>query len=399
CFMDEYATPTGDSALDLSVLPEYDHSSAISQFPPSHVIMLPASAITISGSDNIPFYISPSGQLILANTTVERVNEGLVFKQAPLTAMPAPCAAAEHEPLEQLEFNENSEPEVSNDAEQKLLNQKVKKLASKISKDNFTTNGNIVVGEYNVTKLALLADRLKRYRTTRTLSQAKLSRKIAETTSGGLKFSQSFLCRFEKLDVTLRAALGAQLYLEQWLDQVELEEQEALGTGQRSPLHSNEAMIDLLDLRERTVSEADLEPPKCFLPARRNRKSRAVFSEAAVEQMIQHFKRNSRPRGEELSRLADSIGYERESVRIWFSNRRYQLGVTPKQTVTALAFQKPGASAVHGKAEVGGAIDLLSTDGHQTNQAPHFGATKRQPLILLLFLTLTCDVGGQMGAQ
>ncbi|VDK35768.1 unnamed protein product [Taenia asiatica] len=355
--MDEYATPTGDSALDLSVLPVYNNSSAdVSQFPPSHVIMLPASAITISGSDNIPFYISPSGgsiflvlvdfftppcvrcivytagQLILANTTVERVNEGLVFKQAPLTTVSAPCAAAdETEPLEQLEFDENSEPEASNDAGQKILNQKVKKLASKVCKDTFTANGNIVVGGYNVTKLALLSDRLKRYRTARALSQAKLSRKIAETTTGGLKFSQSFLCRFEKLDVTLRAALGAQPYLEQWLDQAESEEQAALGTSQRSSLHPNETMVDLLDLRERAVSEDDPEHLKCFLPVRRNRKSRAVFSEAAVEQMIQHFKRNSRPRGEELSRLADSIGYERESVRIWFSNRRYQLGVTPKR--------------------------------------------------------------------
>ncbi|VDM16813.1 unnamed protein product [Hydatigera taeniaeformis] len=338
--MDELATLMSDSALDLSVLPVYNNSSAdVSQFPPSHVIMLPASAITISGSDNIPFYISPSGgivyvagQLILANTTVERVNEGLVFKQAPLAAVPTSCAAVdEQEPSEQIEFDENSEPDVSSDAGQKLLNQKVKKLASKISKDSFATSSNIVVGGYNVSKLALLADRLKRYRTARALSQAKLSRKISETTTGGLKFSQSFLCRFEKLDVTLRAALGAQPYLEQWLDQVESEEQVALGTSQRSSLHSNEAMVDLLDLRERVVSEGDLEPVKCFLPARRNRKSRAVFSEAAVEQLIQHFKRNSRPRGEELSRLADSIGYERESVRIWFSNRRYQLGVTPRR--------------------------------------------------------------------
>ncbi|KAL5111503.1 POU domain clas 6 transcription factor 1 [Taenia crassiceps] len=331
--MNEYATPTGDSALDLSVLPVYNNSSAdVSQFSPSHVIMLPASAITVSGSDNIPFYISPSGQLILANTTVERVNEGLVFKQSPLTTVSASCATAdEQEPLEQLEFDETSEPEASNDAGQKLLNQKVRKLASKVYKDSFTANGSIIVGGYNVTKLAFLADRLKRYRTTRALSQAKLSRKIAETTTGGLKFSQSFLCRFEKLDVTLRAALGAQPYLEQWLDQAESEEQTALGTSQRSSLHPNETMVDLLDLRERAVSEGDLEPLKCFLPARRNRKSRAVFSEAAVEQMTQHFKRNSRPRGEELSRLADSIGYERESVRIWFSNRRYQLGVTPKR--------------------------------------------------------------------
>ena len=63
--MDEITQPVGESALDLSVLPEYNTCPAdISHLSSSHVVMLPASAITMSGSNNIPFYISPSGMLI-----------------------------------------------------------------------------------------------------------------------------------------------------------------------------------------------------------------------------------------------------------------------------------------------------------------------------------------------
>ncbi len=61
--MDSY-TPTGDSALDLSIFTDYNTPSTdINQFSTSHLIMLPASAITMQGTDNVPFYISPSGKL------------------------------------------------------------------------------------------------------------------------------------------------------------------------------------------------------------------------------------------------------------------------------------------------------------------------------------------------
>uniref|UniRef100_A0A5K3G1P3 POU-specific domain-containing protein n=1 Tax=Mesocestoides corti TaxID=53468 RepID=A0A5K3G1P3_MESCO len=159
--------------------------------------MLSASAITMPGSDNIPFYASPSGHLILANTTVERVNGGLVFKQAPMAAFAAPCATSDQqEPYEHPRYDEASGPEVTTNDEQKLLSQKVKKLMSKASKSDLPANTSVIVNGYDLTKLATLADRLKHFRTLKSLSQAKLSRRIAETTAGGLKFSQTFLCRY-----------------------------------------------------------------------------------------------------------------------------------------------------------------------------------------------------------
>ena len=68
------------------------------------------------------------GQLILANTTVERVNEGLVFKQAPLLTVPSSFTTVEHqdhfEHSESDNGDENYDPDVLNDTKQKLLSQK-----------------------------------------------------------------------------------------------------------------------------------------------------------------------------------------------------------------------------------------------------------------------------------
>ncbi len=100
--------------------------------------------------------------------------------------------------------------------------------------------------------------------------------------------------------MTLRAALNAQPYLDQWLDAAECEDANA----QTSP--EKDLMTNFLDLRERAVVEADLAcaatSASCSypLPSRRSRKSRAVFDEHALEQLVRFFKRNPKPRGELL---------------------------------------------------------------------------------------------------
>lgn len=68
-------------------------------------------------------------------------------------------------------------------------------------------------------------------------------------------------------------------------------------------------VADLLDLRERVpcgtgedcdcgyVEEEEEESNGLQLPMRRNRKERVYFTATAVAQMVEHFKRNRRPRG------------------------------------------------------------------------------------------------------
>ncbi|VDN28565.1 unnamed protein product [Dibothriocephalus latus] len=100
---------TTDSALDLSVLsdasppyslppPPAPHPTIVSPLTPD-ILALPASVLTLPGSDKVPFHISASGiepypssdrrlyvgHLVLANFTAERVNGSLVFRHLPLT--------------------------------------------------------------------------------------------------------------------------------------------------------------------------------------------------------------------------------------------------------------------------------------------------------------------------
>ncbi|KAM7541636.1 hypothetical protein Aperf_G00000027982 [Anoplocephala perfoliata] len=369
--MEEVTARIDESALDLSVLADYTTAtSALSHHPASNLIELPLSALVIPGSDRVPFYLEHSGQLVLANYIYERVNEGIVFRQVSVPALsdPNPNGGQIDSTADQSEFPDNTGSVESNnddaDDEQKLLKQKVKNILSKPSAAP-DANGEIFVGGYNISKLVRTAERLRAYRLNRQLSQAKLSKKISGDTSGELKFSQTFVCRFETLEVTLRAALGANPYLEHWLDRVDVEEVDAIGTAPNDdenvrppllttsapfplvPLETIEApndsfVADLLDLRERVpgggedcdCGYVDVEEEGdngLQLPIRRSRKERVFFTETAVAQMVEHFKRNSRPRGEELSHLAESLGYERESVRLWFANRRYQLGLASKQ--------------------------------------------------------------------
>ena len=103
--------------------------------------------------------------------------------------------------------------------------------------------------------------------------------------------------RFEKLEITLRAALGAQPYLEQWLNQAETEDLET-SQNTASTIASNvNEMTNLLDLRDRSATEGYLQTPRPSLPMRRNRKDRVFFNEDAVAIMTQYFTRNSSPRG------------------------------------------------------------------------------------------------------
>ncbi|VDL63815.1 unnamed protein product [Hymenolepis diminuta] len=386
--MDEFPAHIDESALDLSIFADYPTSlSAISQNSSSILIELPTSTISTPGSDKVLFYLEPSGQLVLANFIYERINENIVLKHVAVPPTSNPQGIEEVQDSSTVEPSEFPDPPNSTESnnvgcdvedDQKLLKQKVKNILS-MPLSIPDADGDAIVGGYNISKLVQTAERLKNYRIRRNLSQAKLSELICRNTVGELKFSQTFLCRFENLEVTLRVALRANPYLEKWLDRVEnqeemQEEEEALDRVQdsvsignflisRHPVSSppmettivdettttDGLMAELLDLRERIspptngnkecscgnygdVEEGEAnECESVQLPKRRNRKERVYFTEAAVAQMIEHYDLNPWPRGQELTDLAESLGYGRESVRLWFVNRRYQLKLASKQ--------------------------------------------------------------------
>ncbi|VDM04255.1 unnamed protein product [Schistocephalus solidus] len=393
---------TTDSALDLSVLsdasppyslppPPAPHPTIVSQLAPD-VLALPASVITLPGSDKVPFHISASGMqplsssarhvylghLVLANFTTERVNGSLVFKQSPLT-----------------------------------LDQRARASGGDQS--------SLCVEGHNLSELVAFAERLRHFRRKMALSQSQLCQQLSSCFPDQLRFSQSFICRygfgklgsgplhiyivllavevpsvhpcrsapllsrFEKMHVTLRTALNSQPYLRRWLERAELQAGSALyvasnrkavgksrcsadarlGPSPSTPFAAVDgssctsfAEASLLDLRDHqnrglgvshSMSAADCEvrpvdPQQqptpnsnigeledvSSLPVRRRRKTRTFFSIDAVRRLNAYFDRNPIPRGAELTKLASELGYERESVRTWFCNRR-QLETSPSK--------------------------------------------------------------------
>ncbi|KAA3671392.1 uncharacterized protein DEA37_0008787 [Paragonimus westermani] len=56
--------------------------------------------------------------------------------------------------------------------------------------------------------------------------------------------------------------------------------------------------------------------------SRPERKKRTHFSQEALIVLATSFRKNPRPKGLQLTRLAAKTGYDREAIRVWFCNRR-----------------------------------------------------------------------------
>ena len=57
---------------------------------------------------------------------------------------------------------------------------------------------------------------------------------------------------------------------------------------------------------------------------RHKRKRRTVFNQETVAALVAEFEQNSSPTGGQLSDIADRLGLDRETTRVWFCNKRQQ---------------------------------------------------------------------------
>ncbi|VEL07645.1 unnamed protein product [Protopolystoma xenopodis] len=94
-------------------------------------------------------------------------------------------------------------------------------LSMTASGDSGSKSPSVIVGGHDLTQLRRFALRLRQKRRAWGMSQTQLSHEMMRFFPGYLLFSQSLLCRFEKLDVTLRAALRLVPYLSRWLEHAE----------------------------------------------------------------------------------------------------------------------------------------------------------------------------------
>ncbi|XP_054033455.1 POU domain, class 6, transcription factor 1 [Dryobates pubescens] len=155
----------------------------------------------------------------------------------------------------------------------------------------------------NLEEIREFAKNFKIRRLSLGLTQTQVGQAL--TATEGPAYSQSAICRFEKLDITPKSAQKLKPVLEKWLSEAELRNQE----GQQN----------LLEF-------VGGEPSK-------KRKRRTSFTPQAVEALNAYFEKNSLPTGQEITEIAKELNYDREVVRVWFCNRRQTLKNTSKLNV------------------------------------------------------------------
>ncbi|KAI4546574.1 hypothetical protein MG293_003129 [Ovis ammon polii] len=155
----------------------------------------------------------------------------------------------------------------------------------------------------NLEEIREFAKNFKIRRLSLGLTQTQVGQAL--TATEGPAYSQSAICRFEKLDITPKSAQKLKPVLEKWLHEAELRNQE----GQQN-----------------LMEFVGGEPSK-------KRKRRTSFTPQAIEALNAYFEKNPLPTGQEITEIAKELNYDREVVRVWFCNRRQTLKNTSKLNV------------------------------------------------------------------
>ncbi|XP_054717421.1 POU domain, class 6, transcription factor 1-like [Uloborus diversus] len=165
------------------------------------------------------------------------------------------------------------------------------------------TEANVVDG-INLEEIKEFAKAFKIRRLSLGLTQTQVGQALSATE--GPSYSQSAICRFEKLDITPRSAQKIKPVLERWMKEAE--------ERYKNGAHTLTEFIGS-------------EPTK-------KRKRRTSFTPSALDVLNQFFEKNTHPSGLEMTGLAEHLNYDREVVRVWFCNKRQALKNTIKKLKT-----------------------------------------------------------------
>lgn len=159
-----------------------------------------------------------------------------------------------------------------------------------------------IVDGVNLSDIRDFAKQFKLRRLQLGLTQTQVGMALSATQ--GPSYSQSAICRFEKLDITPKSAQKIKPVLEAWMSEAETKLQ-----------NGNPAALS-----EFMGSESN-----------KKRKRRTSFTPQALDLLNEFFKKNTHPSSLEMTELAERLNYEREVVRVWFCNKRQALRNTVRR--------------------------------------------------------------------
>jgi len=131
------------------------------------------------------------------------------------------------------------------------------------------------------------------------LTQTQVGLALQTVVGEGTIVSQSTICRFEKLEITALQVKRLLPILQTWLNKAK--EQQRLGIP---------------------INMEGIIPSQDGGPEVKRRKRRTVFAEETVAALNAEFATDQTPDINKVQLIANKVGLERETVRVWFSNRR-----------------------------------------------------------------------------
>lgn len=243
----------------------------------------------------------------------------------------------------------------------------------------------------HATELEKVSKYFKRSRIRLGFTQADVGVALGEMY--GNEFSQTTVCRFEALQLSMRNMIRLKPLMLSWLEDVErkhaVKEENEENSNQ---IGNNEKTVNDTstspNITDKNVSSGYISasalgnsigeninpsPPSVFASfCGKPRKKRTNIDEASRNQLEIEFNKRPKPLTKELIRIAESLNLQKETIRIWFCNRRQKQkkadrGIHHSSSVNTVAYlmkqqqhsQQESSSSTHDDYYSNSVIDFI----------------------------------------
>lgn len=154
----------------------------------------------------------------------------------------------------------------------------------------------IPIGKTTPDELSDFARQFRQRRVALGFTQADVGIALGDISNNNL--SQTTICRFEALQLSMKNMLKLKPLLEKWLRKIECKD------------------------NEKTVDSSSYGSIPNQNGSYKKRKRRTIIEKTVKSVLENHFDKHPRPSSSDIGSLADSLELEKEVVRVWFCNRR-----------------------------------------------------------------------------